>query len=146
MIIIASRSTHKGYDNSVNTGRVKFRSRGCQTRTHDVRSTQHKFNCSFIHLLVWKNEWNCRKQKKVSLSVQVKVTVKCVCLQEEDFTFVQQSECRVKWSFSLSEEEQFAIYRQDFDVFMTVRKSQINIVYKTRRRKKLKLMGRRETN
>lgn len=62
MIIIASRSTHKGYDNSVNTGRVKFRSRGCQTRTHDVCSTQHKFNCSFIHLLVWKNEWNCRKQ------------------------------------------------------------------------------------
>lgn len=33
---------------------------------------------------------------------------------------MQQSEGRVEWSFSLSEEEQFTIHCQDFNVFMAV--------------------------
>lgn len=35
-----------------------------------------------------------------------------------DLTFMQQSEGWIKWSFSLSEEKQFSIHRQDFNVFM----------------------------
>uniref|UniRef100_A0A0E9XLW6 Uncharacterized protein n=1 Tax=Anguilla anguilla TaxID=7936 RepID=A0A0E9XLW6_ANGAN len=32
--------------------------------------------------------------------------------------FMQQSECGVEWTFPLSEEQQLAIYCQNFNVFM----------------------------
>lgn len=51
----------------------------------------------------------------------------------EDLTFMQQSEGWVKWSFSLSEKEEFSIHCQDFDVFMAVGRI-IQILKKHRRK------------
>lgn len=42
-----------------------------------------------------------------------------------DLTFMQQSECWIKWSFSLSEEKQFSIHCQDFNVLMAGERTKI---------------------
>lgn len=45
----------------------------------------------------------------------------------DKLTFMQQSEGWVERSFSLSEEEQFSIHCQDFNVFMAVKNTVIEI-------------------